>query len=92
VDPYQTPIWQGLLKLPIGAFTALLGVLAVEQGLDAGAGIPTSQGGILFMAFVFGYSQLILTRAVDTRGSQIRAGLSGQRASEQPEEEITPGR
>lgn len=77
IDPFHTPIWQGLLKIPIGAFTAVLGVLAVEEGLDAGAGIPTTQGGILFLAFVFGYSQQLFTRMVDARGSRIRAGLAG---------------
>lgn len=83
-DEYQTPILQGLLKIPIGAFTAILGVLAIEGGLDAGAGVPTSQGGILFLAFVFGYSQQIVTRMVDARGSQIRAGLTGQRGGVNP--------
>lgn len=79
VDPYRTPIVQGLLKVPTGAFTAMLGVLAVEQGLQAGAGLPASQGGMLFLAFLFGYSQQIVTRFVDSYGSQIRAGLAGQR-------------
>jgi hypothetical protein len=79
VDPYRTPIVQGLLKVPTGAFTAVLGVLAVEQALQASAGLPSSQGGMLFLAFVFGYSQQLVTRFVDTYGAQIRAGLAGQR-------------
>ena len=45
VDPYRTPIVQGLLKVPTGAFTALLGVLAVEQGLQAGADYPPPKAG-----------------------------------------------
>jgi hypothetical protein len=80
VDPFSTPIYQGLLKIPVGAIAAILGVLAIEEGLEAGAGVPTTQGGIIFLAFVFGYSQQLLTRIVDNRGSQIRAGLSGRTA------------
>ena len=80
VDPYQTPVVQGLLKVPTGAFTALLGVLAVEQGLQASAGVPASQGGMLFLAFVFGYSQQLVTRFVDAYGSEVRAALAEQQA------------
>ncbi len=79
VDPYRTPLFQGLLKVPTGAFTAVLGVLAVEQGLQASAGLPSSQGGMLFLAFVFGYSQQLVTRFVDSYGAEIRSRLAGQR-------------
>lgn len=86
IDPFHTPIWQGMLKIPVGAFTAVLGVLAIEEGLDAGAGIPTTQGGILFLGFVFGYSQQLFTRVVDARGSRIRAGLVGPLRTDQTRE------
>jgi hypothetical protein len=79
VDPYGTPIWQGLLKVPIGAIAAVIGVLAVEGGLEPSAGVVNSQGGLLLLAFVFGYSQQILTRIVDNRGSEVREGLTGER-------------
>ena len=72
------------LKIPVGAFTAVMGVLAIEEGLDVGAGIPTTQGGILFLAFIFGYSQQLFTRMVDARGSRIRAGLAGPTQAEDP--------
>ncbi|MGF7238727.1 MAG: hypothetical protein ACQSGP_27785, partial [Frankia sp.] len=80
VDPYWTPIHQGLLKVPLGAIAAVLGVVSVEAGLEGGAGGATSQGGLLLLAFVLGYSQQLLTRIVDTRGSQVREGLSGERS------------
>jgi hypothetical protein len=79
VDPYQTPMFQGLLKVPTGAFTAVLGVLAIEQGLQATAGLSSSQGGMLFLAFVFGYSQQLVTHFVDSYGAEIRTNLAGER-------------
>jgi hypothetical protein len=38
---------------------------------------------VLFVgrAFIFGYSQQILTRIVDSRGSEVREGLAGDRAA-----------
>jgi hypothetical protein len=78
IDPYSSPLAQSLLKIPLGCLTAVLGVMTLERGLDVGAGLPTSQGGILFVAFVFGYSQELLTRIVDARGAQIRGMLDGR--------------
>lgn len=80
VDPYNTPVFQGLLKVPTGAFTAVLGVLAVEQGLQASAGLLSSQGGMLFLAFVFGYSQQLVTHFVDSYGAEVRSKLAGERS------------
>jgi hypothetical protein len=85
VDPYLTPIHQGLLKVPIGALASVLGVMGVGSGVVTGIPVIDGQGAILFLAFLFGYSQQLLTRIVDERGSRVRQGLSGERQLTDPE-------
>jgi hypothetical protein len=66
-NPYGIGFAQGLLKISLGALTALGGVALVQSGLISCIVKPTSSGQILAFAIVFGYSQQLITHLVDTQ-------------------------
>jgi hypothetical protein len=58
-----------LVKVTVGLWTAVLGVLAVATG--AVVGIYTSLASILLLAFLFGYAQQAMTRFIDRKVADI---------------------
>lgn len=79
--PYSLPVELGMLKLPTGALTALLGVLLMRGQFVPGLSALDTPEQIVAWAIVFGYSQQILTRFVDQRGQTV---LSNVRAGSRP--------
>ena len=58
-------------KLPLGALTAIGGVLLIHGRFVPGLVHLDSQPQILAYAFVFGFAQLIVTRVIDRQAGQI---------------------
>jgi len=73
--PYGLPVALALLKLPVGALSAVLGILVVRAGLLIGFPDISTPSQILALALVFGFfGQLIFTRPVDQIGVKLAAG------------------
>jgi CBS domain containing-hemolysin-like protein len=64
-DPYSLSVALALLKLPLGALTALLGLVLIHADLVPGLTVVGSATQILAWAIVFGYCQEIFTIFLD---------------------------
>ena len=71
--PYGLSVALALLKLPLGALTAVLGLLLMSGGFVPGLSALDSSAQILAWALVFGFSQQLLHAA---RRSAARARCS----------------
>ncbi len=60
-----------LVKVVMGLWTAVLGVLAVGTGVIVG--VYTSLASVLLLAFIFGYAQQTVTRFIDRKAADIAA-------------------
>jgi hypothetical protein len=69
--PYEVPKALALLKLPLGAVTAIGGLLAIRGDFVPGFSQLDSQPQILAYAFAFGFAQQLLTRLVDRRAQTL---------------------
>lgn len=71
--PYAVPMWSVLVKLPIGAVTAALGLmlLHVVPGLTV-----TSRYELIAWALLFGVSQEAFTRLLDRRAQSVLNSIS----------------
>lgn len=72
-DPYMVHVAQAVLKVSLGGITAVLGLLL----LFAAPGFRLeSQWQILSYAVVFGYSQQLFTRLIDSKGVELQKAAS----------------
>ncbi len=78
--PYDVPVALATLKVPLGALTALLGLVAIKGGFAPGLSNLDSQGQILAYALLFGFSQQALSRLLDRRAQDLLEGLPGGEA------------
>lgn len=67
---YSPALAQSVLKLPTGATTGIVGVVALRAGTVPTVSV-TTQGSILMWAAVFGFGQQLLTGLIDDRGQQL---------------------
>ncbi|TRO58518.1 hypothetical protein [Streptomyces sp. IB201691-2A2] len=72
-NPYNLPFYQELIKLPIGALTAVIGLLLVDTDWLPMIEPPESWSDVLACAVVFGVAQIALTRTIDQRAEKILA-------------------
>jgi hypothetical protein len=74
------PVWeQAGLKVAVGAWSAIVGLLVVTAGIataPGGANSSTSLAGLLIIAALFGANQEALTRFADNKASKLRAAAS----------------
>jgi tetrahydromethanopterin S-methyltransferase subunit C len=75
--PYNVPVVLALLKLPTGALTAVLGLLLMRGGFVPGLSALDSTGQIIAWAIVFGYSQQLFTKYVDSQGQALLDAVRG---------------
>jgi hypothetical protein len=75
--PYSVPFALAMLKLPLGALTAVLGVLFMRGGFVPGLSALDTPAQILAWAILFGYAQQVFTRMVDTRGHDVLDAAGG---------------
>ncbi len=69
--PYGVPIALAALKLPSGALTAVLGLLFIRGGFVPGLTALDTPAQIIAWAVIFGYSQELFTRFVDTQAHSV---------------------
>jgi hypothetical protein len=80
--PYDVPVALAILKVPLGAFTAILALVAIQGKFVPGLSVLDSQGQILAYALVFGFAQQALSRLLDRQAQTLLEGLPGGTASE----------
>ncbi|MFI8850504.1 hypothetical protein ACIGW3_10015 [Streptomyces sp. NPDC053499] len=80
-EPYNVPFSLALLKLPMGALTAVLGLLLMRGGFVPGLTALDSSAQIISWAIIFGYAQQVFTRLVDTQAQNVLAAASGSGAA-----------
>jgi hypothetical protein len=79
--PYSLPVALAFLKLPTGALTALAGLLLMRGGFVPGLSDLDSSAQIIAWALVFGYSQELFTRLVDSQAQTVLDGAGGNTES-----------
>ncbi|MFD6973528.1 hypothetical protein ACFWBA_35405, partial [Streptomyces sp. NPDC059949] len=75
--PYNVPVVLALLKLPTGALTAPLGLLLMRGGFVPGLSALDSTAQIIAWAIIFGYSQQLFTKFVDSQGQAVLDAVHG---------------
>ncbi|KJY19624.1 hypothetical protein ADK53_09000 [Streptomyces sp. WM6373] len=75
--PYNVPVVLALLKLPTGALTAPLGLLLMRGGFVPGLSALDSTAQIIAWAIIFGYSQQLFTKFVDSQGQAVLDAVRG---------------
>ncbi|MFL6154095.1 MAG: hypothetical protein ACJ72B_17080 [Ornithinibacter sp.] len=75
--PYDVPVALAMLKVPMGALTAILGLVAIQGEFIPGLSELDSQGQILAYALVFGFAQQALSRLLDKQAQNLLEGLPG---------------
>ncbi|MDR6863844.1 hypothetical protein [Phycicoccus sp. 3266] len=80
-NPYDVPVALAVLKFPLGAMTAILGLVAIKGGFAPGLSNLDNQGQILAYALLFGFSQQALSRLLDKRAQDLLEGLPGGEAN-----------
>lgn len=68
---YDIPLVLSVLKLPLGALTAFIGVIAIRGGLVPGLSALDSPAEILVYSVVLGYAQQLATGFLDRRASTL---------------------
>jgi hypothetical protein len=70
-EPYGLPVALATLKLPMGAVTAVLGLLLMRGQFVPGLSALDTSAQILAWALVFGYAQQLFTRLVDQQAHSV---------------------
>jgi len=73
--PYNVSVPLSLLKLPVAAISAIVGMILVGGDFVPGFSAIDKQGQILAYAVVFGFSQQLFTKTVDRRAENLIANL-----------------
>ena len=76
--PYDVPVALAWLKVPLGAFTAILGLVAIQGDFVPGLSALDSQQQILAYALVLGYAQQVFTYSLDRRAQTLLDDLPGK--------------
>jgi hypothetical protein len=90
VTAYDVPLALGMLKMPIGALTAIVGLVAIQGDFLPGLSAFDSQGQILAYAFVFGFAQQVFMRLLDRRAEALLDGLPGRGGPAAPAPPMPP--
>lgn len=69
--PYDLPVALALLKVPSGALTAFIAMIAIHGDFVPGLSALDSQEQILAYALVFGYAQQLVTRLIDQQAQNV---------------------
>ncbi len=80
-ERYGLPVALTILKLPIGALTAVLGILLMRGQFVPGLSALDTSAQILAWALIFGYGQQLFTRLVDQQAHTVLDSVRGGRES-----------
>jgi hypothetical protein len=83
-SPYDVPVALAVLKVPLGAFTAVLALVAIRADFVPGLSALDSQEQILAYALVFGFAQQLFTRLLDQRAQTLLEHLPSKDAADEP--------
>jgi hypothetical protein len=83
-EPHGLPVALALLKLPIGALTAVLGLMLMRGEFLPGLSALDTSGQIMAWAIVFGYAQQLFTRFVDQQADSVLSEVRGSRTVGDP--------
>jgi hypothetical protein len=83
-SPYDVPIALAWLKVPLGAFTAILGLVAIQGEFVPGLSSLDSQQQILAYALLLGFAQQVFTHSLDVRAQSLLEALPGKDAASPP--------
>ena len=78
--PYSVPFALAMLKLPLGAVVALVGLLLIHGRFIPGLTDLDTSGQILAYAVVLGVAQQAVTAMVDRRGQELLEKIPSKRA------------
>jgi hypothetical protein len=84
--PYNLPLYSFLFKLPVGALTALGGLILLTGEIVPGLSALDSQGQVLAYALLFGFAQHLFTRYLDEHAMKILLGVPAKSRSDQDDE------
>jgi hypothetical protein len=76
--PYNVPVALALLKLPLGALSAIGALIVLRGNFVPGFSALNTQPQILAYAFGFGVAQQLLTGLVDRRAESLLAAAPGK--------------
>jgi hypothetical protein len=82
--PYSLPATLALLKLPLGALTALLGLILMRAGFIPGLSALDNSAQIIGWAVAFGYAQQAFTQVVDRKTQDLLDDVGGAEQREKP--------
>lgn len=83
--PYDIPVALAMLKVPLGAFTAILGLIAIRGNFVPGLSALDSQQQILAYALLLGFGQQVFTQALDRRAQTLLNGVPSKDSSTTPQ-------
>jgi hypothetical protein len=82
--PYDIPVALALLKAPLGAFTAIIGLIAIQGDFVPGLSNLDSQEQILAYALLLGFGQQVFTRLLDKQAQDLLNALPEKDPSKAP--------
>jgi hypothetical protein len=88
--PYDVPVALAMLKGPLGAFTAVVGLVAIQGDFVPGLSVLDSQEQILAYALILGFGQQVFTRLLDQKAQTLLSGLPARDATTRPEPAARP--
>ncbi|MER7309053.1 hypothetical protein E5082_29410 [Streptomyces griseoluteus] len=75
--PYSIPAMLILLRLPIGALSALFGIMLINGQVVPGLSNLDSAAQIAAWAIIFGIAQETVTRMIDAQGNKVLGNMRG---------------
>ncbi|MGW5200341.1 hypothetical protein [Streptomyces spiralis] len=75
--PYSIPAMLVLLRLPVGALSALFGIMLINGRVIPGLSNLDSTSQIAAWAVIFGVAQESLTRMIDAQGNKVLGNVRG---------------
>ncbi|MGY1829116.1 hypothetical protein ACI8AA_01660 [Geodermatophilus sp. SYSU D01180] len=80
--PYDIPIALALLKVPVGALTAIGALIVIRGDFIPGLSALDSQEQVLAYALVFGYAQQLLTGLIDRKALGVLSSVPSKDAKQ----------
>jgi hypothetical protein len=88
-NPYGLPFYQEIIKLPVGALTAVLGLILIGTDWLPIFQVPTDWHQVAAYAIGFGIAQLAFTRMIDKRAAKLLSASPDREESTQLEKVAT---
>jgi hypothetical protein len=87
--PYNLPLYSFLFKLPVGALTAVSGLILISGEVIPGLSALDTQGQVLAYALLLGFAQQLFTQYLDKHAIKLLLGVPVK--SEPEAAEAQPG-